>query len=128
MSEKTQSGKILVAEDQPASQKLVQILLEKLGFEVTVVADGQAAVDAAVQGGFDLILMDMQMPVISGYEATRLLRSKGVTVPVIALTAHAMKGDERRFLSQGMDDYVSKPIDNSVLFEVINKYIPIFPG
>jgi len=125
MSEKTQSGKILVAEDQPASQKLVQILLEKLGFEVTVVADGQAAVDAAVQGGFDLILMDMQMPVISGYEATRLLRSKGVTVPVIALTAHAMAGDDRRCLEAGCNGYLAKPFRQEQLRKVLSDHFAL---
>jgi CheY-like chemotaxis protein len=117
------SGRILVAEDAKANQTLIQILLQKMGFQVTIVEDGQQAVDKLRTETFDLILMDMQMPVMNGYEATREIKTMGIQSPVIAVTAHAMKGDEQKCFDAGCDGYLTKPIDKNKLAEAIRKNI-----
>lgn len=119
------SGRILVAEDNPSNQKLISILLQKIGVEVTIAEDGQIAVDKALEGAYDLILMDMQMPNLNGYDASRQLRNKGCTTPIIAVTANAMMGDEEKCVEAGCDGYISKPIDRAKLSEVVARYIPI---
>jgi len=119
------SGRILVAEDNPSNQKLISILLQKIGVEVTIAEDGQIAVDKALDGAYDLILMDMQMPNLNGYDASRQLRDKGCKTPIIAVTANAMMGDEEKCVEAGCDGYISKPIDRAKLSEVVARYIPI---
>jgi PAS domain S-box-containing protein len=120
--------RILVAEDNPVNQKLARAMLEKDGHQVTIVASGQDAVDASAKGGFDLILMDIQMPVLDGVEATAMIRSREgnskAHVPIVALTAHAMTGDKERYLLAGMDAYVSKPIRREELRAVIRSFTP----
>ena len=93
------SGKVLVAEDNPSNQKLISILLQKMGVETVIAQDGREAVDKVASDSFALILMDMQMPNLNGYEATRELRNKGCQTPVFALTANAMTGDNKCFES-----------------------------
>jgi two-component system sensor histidine kinase/response regulator len=116
---------ILLAEDNRTNQILALRVLEKQNHKVTVVENGQEAVDAVIGGSFDLVLIDIQMPVMDGVDATRAIRSKeselGRRTPIIALTAHAMKGDRERFLEAGMDDYVSKPIDTAALHLAISR-------
>jgi len=118
------SGRVLVAEDTLTNQVLIELLLKRLGLDVTIAADGKEAVDKALSGDFDLILMDIQMPNINGHEATRALREKGLATPIVALTAHAMKGDDKKCIESGCDDYLSKPIDRQKLLDVIGKYLP----
>ena len=118
------SGHILVAEDIPTNRKLLAMLLENVGFEVAIAEDGRQAVDKALAESFDLILMDMQMPNLNGYEATKVLRKKGMKVPIIAVTAHAMRGNDKKCIKCGCDDYLSKPIDRNKLLEKIRKYLP----
>ena len=117
--------RILLAEDNGINQKLLFDLLERKGHTVTVVSNGQQALDALAAETFDLVLMDVQMPVMGGLEATAVLREReketGRRVPVIAITAGAMEGDRDRCFEAGMDDYVSKPVRSAQLFEKIAK-------
>ncbi len=119
----TFTGSVLLAEDVPANQMLASLLLKKMGLEVTLADDGAEAVSKALSQPFDLIFMDIQMPNVDGYEATIKLREEGVTTPIIALTAHAMKGDQEKCLKAGCNDYLSKPIDRNELLEVVGKHI-----
>ena len=118
------SLRVLLAEDNPVNQRLAVRLLEKDGHSVVVAADGVRALEAFQEHPFDLILMDVQMPVMDGLETTAAIRkreaSKGTHIPIVAMTAHAMAGDRQRFLSLGMDGYVSKPIHSRDLYEAID--------
>src|SRR5207248_9724737 len=115
--------KVLVAEDNAINQALVRSLLQKQGHQVILVADGRAAVEAYRQQSFDVVLMDVQMPVLDGFEATRLIREyqqqTGTRTPIYAMTAHAMKGDRERCLEMGMDGYLAKPIAASELWQML---------
>jgi CheY-like chemotaxis protein len=118
------SGCILVAEDVKTNQMLMKFLLEKMGLKVTIAENGAEAVDKALGQKFDLIFMDIQMPKVNGYEATRTLRSKGIKIPIVALTAGTMEGDEEKCIEAGCDVYLSKPIVISKLIETLSKYLP----
>ncbi|MBS0210181.1 MAG: response regulator [Planctomycetes bacterium] len=117
--------RVLLAEDSLVNQKLAVRLMEKWGHQIVVANTGREALDAHEQQRFDLVLMDVQMPELDGFEATAALRQReqatGQHVPVIAMTAHAMKGDRERCLEAGMDAYVSKPIRPQELFDVIEE-------
>ena len=112
---------VLLAEDNAVNQKLASRLLEKMGHQVTVAANGEEAVRAHLTAAFDVILMDVQMPEMNGFEATARIREReeitGEHVPIIALTAHAIQGDRERCLEAGMDDYLSKPLNSAALAE-----------
>ncbi|MGE0491985.1 MAG: response regulator [Vulcanimicrobiota bacterium] len=106
--------KVLLAEDNPINQALAVILLEQMGMTPTVVNNGREAVEAVAGGAYDVVLLDVQMPELDGFQATRLIRELEeplARTPIVALTAHAIKGDRERCLEAGMDDYVTKPID-----------------
>jgi len=116
--------KVLLVEDNIVNQKVASRMLARLGHECEIVADGPSAIEAAERGGFDLILMDIQMPGMDGFEATDAIRAgereRGAApVPIVALTAHAMKGDRTRCLESGMDDYLSKPISMAALQRIL---------
>jgi PAS domain S-box-containing protein len=107
--------RVLVAEDGPDNQRLIKTLLAQAGATVTLVEDGSAAVDAVARGIFDVVLMDLQMPSMDGYEATRTLRGRGYKIPILALTAHAMAADRQKSLAAGCDDHITKPINRGEL-------------
>ncbi|KAJ8661610.1 hypothetical protein O0I10_002416 [Lichtheimia ornata] len=127
---KSAALEILLAEDNPVNQKLAVRILEKFGHHVHIVANGQLAVEAFQNKRLDLILMDVQMPVMGGFEATqqirRLEKSSGTNahIPIIALTAHAMIGDREKCLNAGMDEYVTKPLRFPELIAAIKKFAP----
>jgi signal transduction histidine kinase/CheY-like chemotaxis protein len=119
-------SRVLLAEDNLVNQRLVQRMLEKAGHSVAVVGNGREAIEALKKGTFDLVLMDIQMPEMDGFEATRAIRESerlgSAHVPIVALTAHAMKGDQDRCLAAGMDAYLSKPIRTEDLFDIVRTY------
>jgi PAS domain S-box-containing protein len=115
---------ILVVEDDKVNQKLAHRLLKRKGYGITIVNNGQEAVDIYEDGRFDLILMDIQMPIMDGLTATRHIREKAQErIPIIALTAYAIKGDKEKFLKKGMDDYISKPIDLDDFYTILDYHL-----
>jgi CheY-like chemotaxis protein/HPt (histidine-containing phosphotransfer) domain-containing protein len=121
---------VLLAEDNEVNQELTELILKKEGYTVRVVATGRDAVDALEQEKFDAILMDVQMPEMDGFEATRLIREmeRGTEdhIPIIGLTAHAMRGDRQKCIDAGMDDYVAKPVEPPRLFRAMQQAIDRF--
>ena len=111
--------RVLVVEDGDTNRKLIGLVLQRAGVEVTMAENGRIGADLALKDPFDLILMDMQMPVMDGYTAATLLRQHGLTTPIIALTAHAMKGDQDKCLAAGCSGYVTKPIDADLLVRTV---------
>jgi CheY-like chemotaxis protein len=116
---------VLVAEDNIVNQRVAAGLLTRRGHRVTVVASGREALVALQRDAFDLILMDVQMPDMDGFEATAAIRAReretGGHIRIVAMTAHAMTGDRDRCLAAGMDDYLSKPIDQRSLFDAVEQ-------
>lgn len=121
-----QSIRILLVEDNLVNQKLAKMILTKAGYQVEVAANGKIAVDTFSNNpeNFDTILMDVQMPEMDGYEATRQIRKLGFTdIPILAMTANAMKGDRELCLEAGMNDYITKPIKRAIVFDLLDKWL-----
>ncbi|MDQ6759888.1 MAG: response regulator [Acidobacteriota bacterium] len=119
---------ILIAEDNLINQKVIERMVQKLGYRADLVANGREALEALTRMPYGLVFMDCQMPEMDGFEACREIRNRdlgGTRIPVIAITANAMKGDRERCLAAGMDDYVSKPFKQDDLKNVIEKWISI---
>jgi CheY-like chemotaxis protein len=119
--------RVLVVEDNAVNQRLASRLLEKRGHRVTVMVNGRQALEVLANQTFDFVSMDLQMPEMDGFEATAAIRERekdnGGHIPIIALTAHAMKGDMERCLAAGMDGYLSKPIRPQELDDLLGKYL-----
>jgi len=119
-------AQVLLVEDNLINQKVATKMLEKLGCSVEIAADGIEAVEKTESTTYDIIFMDCQMPKMDGLEATKIIRSRGgsmIWTPIIALTAHAMAGDQEKCLNAGMDDYITKPVKREKLLEVIQKWV-----
>jgi signal transduction histidine kinase/ActR/RegA family two-component response regulator len=120
------SARILLAEDNPVNQRLAKLMLTKAGYQVEVADNGKEAIEKIMSfpEGYDLIFMDVQMPQMDGPKATRTLREKGFDkIPIVAMTAHAMKGDRERCLQAGMDDYITKPIKRKSVLAMVQKWL-----
>lgn len=115
--------RVLVADDQRDNRELMRAILELYGARVTLVENGIVAIDAALAGDFDFVIMDVQMPGLSGHEAVRILRDKNYRKPVFALTANAMKGEKEKCLQSGYDEYFSKPINIQRLIAAVNQWV-----
>ncbi|MEW6050458.1 MAG: PAS domain S-box protein [Candidatus Zixiibacteriota bacterium] len=128
----SRSLNILVAEDTRVNQELIRRLLTKLGHRVTMVANGLDAITESGRQTYDLVLMDVQMPDLDGYEATRVIRRSEQLyenhLPVVAMTAHAMDGDREKCLAAGMDDYIPKPIDSRLLLQILERHCGALTG
>ncbi len=122
-----QQIKILLAEDNMVNQRIAMKTLEKFGWVVVCVTDGQQVLDILNTQSFDVILMDDQMPQLDGIAATQVIRREekqtGHHVPIVAMTANAMTGDREKYIASGMDGYVSKPIDRNVLYQEIVRVV-----
>jgi CheY-like chemotaxis protein len=120
--------RILLVEDNEMNRDMLSRRLTRRGFEVDIAVDGREGVEQASAGGYDLVLMDMSLPEIDGWEATRQLRANAGTesLPIIALTAHAMSGDREKALEAGCNDYDTKPIELTRLLSKIEALLP--PG
>tara|TARA_B100001115_G_C15847388_1_gene427715 strand:- start:4861 stop:5232 length:372 start_codon:yes stop_codon:yes gene_type:complete len=116
--------KLLMAEDNEINRKLADLLFKRQGFNLDFAVNGEAALESAVSGSYDLIFMDIEMPIMGGLEATRRIQDEmgDSAPPIIALTAHAMDGDRERFIEAGMSDYLTKPIDLGALQEIISRH------
>jgi CheY-like chemotaxis protein len=118
--------KLLIVEDDEVSRLVVEKLAKLKGWHVILAENGNEAIDDYRENSFDVILMDVQMPVLDGYLATGVIRQlekqKGTYTPIIAMTAYALKGDRENCLESGMDDYISKPIDANVFYATVEKW------
>jgi CheY-like chemotaxis protein/HPt (histidine-containing phosphotransfer) domain-containing protein len=116
-------SRILIADDNATNRAVALAQLGKLQYQATAVANGAEALEALKNGRFDLVLMDCEMPVMDGYEATRRIRQFNPRVPIVALSAHVMSGDRERSLREGMNDFLSKPVDMRKLSEVLAQWL-----
>jgi len=121
-------GRVLLVEDNEINQEVALEALQYLGLEVVIAANGEQAVELARKQTFDLVLMDIQMPVMDGYQATQRIRAFNSQVPIIALTAAAMVEDKQKALAAGMNDHLGKPIDSERLYQVLSRWLPALPA
>jgi CheY-like chemotaxis protein len=120
--------RLLLIEDNAVNLMMATFMLEKYACHITPAENGVQAVELIKQGGFDLVLMDCQMPEMDGYEATKVVRqlekeTAGAHIPIVALTANAMKGDDEKCFAAGMDDYITKPIEPEKLENILRKWL-----
>ncbi|RLC99582.1 MAG: response regulator [Chloroflexi bacterium] len=118
---------ILIVEDSALNRKLVETVLQPYGYRLLIAVDGKEAIEIATREKPDLILMDIQLPKVSGYEATQTIKAQPETahIPILALTAHAMTGDRERAVAAGCDDYITKPIDTRVFPDQVRHHLDL---
>jgi hypothetical protein len=116
------NGRVLIVDDAPDNRALIQQYVARLGYKFDTAETGREAVDKALRQNFDVILMDVQMPVMDGFEAVHELRANDYNKPIVALTAHTMKGDRERCLGNGFDDFLGKPVDRDLLRQSLQRY------
>jgi len=118
-------GRILLVEDNELNRDMLSRRLKKRGFTIDIAIDGQQGIDMAISGAPDLILLDMSLPIVDGWDAAKILKGNDITkgIPIIALTAHAMAGDKEKALEAGCNDYDTKPVDLTRLLEKIGQWI-----
>ncbi|MEH0168081.1 PAS domain S-box protein [Roseateles microcysteis] len=121
-------ARVLLVDDNPVNQDVAQELLRSVGLQISLAGNGQEALEQLARSPFDLVLMDMQMPVMDGLQATRLLRQRGALMPVIAMTANAFGEDRKRCLAAGMSDHVSKPVNPDQLYATLLRWLPERPA
>jgi two-component system, sensor histidine kinase and response regulator len=124
-------GRLLLAEDNAVNQRVACLMVERMGFEVDVVGNGQAAVAAVATGRYDAVLMDCRMPVMDGYEATAAIRKmepEGRRLPIIALTGSALESDRQRCFAVGMDGHVPKPVRYDALAGALDRFVGAGPA
>jgi len=119
--------RVLLVEDNPTNQQVVQVMLSKLGIDIDLAENGQTAIDLLRNSEYDLVLMDCQMPVMDGYTATRRIRQEATGVlrpgvPIVAMTAHAMAGEREKCLAAGMNDHITKPVSSRVLAQTVARW------
>lgn len=117
-------GKVLLVEDGDTNRRMIQLLLKRANLDADVAVNGQEGMEKVIAGSYDVVLMDMQMPIKDGYTATRELREMGYKLPIVALTAHAMEGDRQKCLDVGCSDYLTKPIGEERLIRKLAEYLP----
>ncbi|MBW8002361.1 MAG: response regulator [Planctomycetes bacterium] len=122
------STRLLLVEDDLTSQKLIRLSLQKMDVDLTIVDSGYDCIEIVQKQSFDIILMDIRMPIMDGYKTTKILRRAGLTIPIIAVTACALKDDREKCISSGCNDYISKPIRIERLREIINKHLITLPN
>jgi len=115
--------KILIAEDNVLNQKIIEILIKRMGWNYTLVADGVEAVEECMKGDYDVILMDIDMPQMNGWEATVEIRRKKKSIPIIALTAYSEESFRKKSFEAGMDYFLSKPYNKEEIYETIRKCV-----
>ena len=115
--------KILIAEDNVLNQKIIEILIKRMGWNYTLVADGVEAVEECMKGDYDVILMDIDMPQMNGWEATIEIRRKKMNIPIIALTAYSEESFRKKSFEAGMDSFLSKPYNKEEIYETIRKCV-----
>ena len=115
-----------VVEDNPMNQRLAALLLSDWGYEFDIVEDGKEAVNSLQNADYQLVLMDVQLPIMDGYEATSVIRNElKNNIPIIATTAHALKGEREKCLEIGMNDYISKPLQEEAVLAIIQKWLMV---
>lgn len=119
-------GHVLIVEDEESNRTVLSLMLESMGLQVTTCSDGEQAVQIAKDGGFDVILMDLQLPKLDGFQATRQLREMGLATPVLALSAGVLSEEEKAQANQYFDTFLAKPADSRSLSEALEKYLPTF--
>ncbi|GAB1405580.1 MAG: response regulator [Lentimicrobiaceae bacterium] len=123
MSVPTKAIKVLIAEDNLLNQRIIEILIKRMGWDYTLVPDGQEAVDACIADKYDVILMDIDMPRMNGWEATLEIRRRNINIPIIAITAYSEESFRKKSFEVGMNEFLSKPYNKEEIYSTVLQYV-----